>query len=186
MGKLVGYARVSTKDQNINSQIDELKKAKVDDYYFDIASGSKSERPELEKCLENLKKGDTLLVWRLDRLGRSLPHLVKLVADLRKKGIGFKSLHDGVIDTTTASGDLIFNIFAALAQFERQLIVERTKAGLAAARSRGKVGGRKPILASDPKVRMAKNLHADKSMKIDDICENLQISKATLYRYISI
>ena len=127
-----------------------------------------------------------MLVWRLDRLGRSLPHLVTLVADLKEKGIGFKSLHDGVIDTTTASGDLIFNIFAALAQFERQLIVERTKAGLAAARSRGKVGGRKPILASDPKVRMAKNLHADKSMKISDICENLQISKGTLYRYIAL
>ncbi len=139
-----------------------------------------------EKCLENLKKSDTLLVWRLDRLGRSLPHLVTLVADLKEKGIGFKSLHDGVIDTTTASGDLIFNIFAALAQFERQLIVERTKAGIAAARSRGKVGGRKPILASDPKVRMAKNLHADKSMKISNICENLQISKGTLYRYIAL
>jgi len=186
MGKIIGYARVSTKDQNINSQIDELKKAKVDDYYFDIAGGSKSERPELEKCLENLKKSDTLLVWRLDRLGRSLPHLVTLVADLKEKGIGFKSLHDGVIDTTTASGDLIFNIFAALAQFERQLIVERTKAGLAAARSRGKVGGRKPVPKEDPKVRMAKKLHADKSMKINDICENLQISKATLYRYIAL
>ncbi len=186
MGKLIGYARVSTSDQNLDSQIDELKKAGVEEIFSDIASGAKSQRPELEKCFDILKKGDTLLVWRLDRLGRSLPHLVSLVSELKNKGIGFKSICDGAIDTTTASGELIFNIFASLAQFERNLIIERTKAGLSSARSRGKVGGRKPIIAEDPKVRMAKKLHADKSMKISDICENLKISKATLYRYIAL
>ena len=115
-----------------------------------------------------------------------MPHLVTLVSELKNKGIGFKSICDGAIDTTTAYGELIFNIFASLAQFERNFIIERTRAGLSAARSRGKLGGSKPIKAQDPKVRMAKKLHADKSMKISDICENLQISKATLYRYIAL
>ena len=186
MGKLIGYARVSTNDQNLDSQIDELKKAGVEKIFSDIANGTKSQRPKLEKCFIELNKGDTLLVWRLDRLGRSLPHLVSLVSELKDRGIAFKSISDGSIDTTTASGELIFNIFASLAQFERNLIIERTRAGLSAARSRGKVGGRKPLLMEDPKVRMAKKLHADKSMKIRDICENLQISKSTLYRYIAL
>jgi DNA invertase Pin-like site-specific DNA recombinase len=186
MAKIIGYARVSTLDQNLDSQIKELKKAGCNKIFSEKISGAKNNRPELEKCLEVLESGDTLIVWRLDRLGRSLTHLVKTVTDLRERGIGFKSVCDGEIDTTTASGELIFNIFAALAQFERGLIQERTNAGLSAARARGKLGGRKPILASDPKVRMAKKLHTDKSMSIKDICSTLNISKATFYRYVSL
>jgi len=149
-------------------------------------SGSKSERPGLDACLKELKKGDILLVWRLDRLGRSMPHLVGLVEQLQQRGIGFRSICDGAIDTTTASGELVFNIFSSLAQFERRLIQERTRAGLSAARARGHVGGRKPLRSDNPKVKMAKTMIKDKSMSIADICSSLRISRATLYRYISL
>lgn len=186
MGTYIGYARVSTEDQNLKSQLDELKSIGCKKIFTDIASGAKSERAGLDECLNTLQQDDTLVVWRLDRLGRSMPHLVSVVTDLKSKGIGFKSLCDGVIDTTTASGELVFNIFASLAQFERELIRERTRAGLSAARARGRLGGRKPISSKDPKVRMAKKMHADKSMLIDDICSTLKISRATLYRYVSL
>ena len=134
--RMVGYARVSTNGQELKLQLDDLLKAGVakKDIFTDKASGSKSSRPGLDACLQQLKPGDTLLVWRLDRLGRSLRHLIDLVEDLRQRGVGFKSVCDGAIDTTTASGDLIFNIFSSLAQFERRLIQERTKAGLTVAR----------------------------------------------------
>lgn len=148
--------------------------------------GVKKERKGLSKCLNTLKKGDTLVVWRLDRLGRSMPHLVSVITELKERGIHFKSIHDGVIDTTTASGDLVFNIFAALAQFERELIRERTRAGLKAARSRGRLGGRPPVLSNDHRVKMAKKLHANKNISIDEICVTLKISKSTLYRYLSL
>lgn len=145
MSRIIGYARVSTQEQDVQLQVDALEKAGClkSDIFIDRISGAKTQRPGLEKCLEQLQSGDILLVWRLDRLGRSMVHLVKLVEDLGKKGIGFRSLCDGVIDTTTASGELIFNIFSSLAQFERRLIQERTRAGLDAARSRGRKGGRK-------------------------------------------
>ncbi|MGD0209945.1 MAG: recombinase family protein [Desulfomonilia bacterium] len=149
-------------------------------------SGAKAERPGLDTCLNELKKGDILLVWRLDRLGRSMPHLVGLVEQLLQKGIGFRSLCDGAIDTTTASGELVFNIFSSLAQFERRLIQERTRAGLSAARARGRIGGRKPTQSDSPKVKMAKKMFKDKSVSIADICLTLRISRATLYRYISL
>ncbi|MBA4242255.1 MAG: invertase, partial [Sphingobacteriaceae bacterium] len=154
MPKLVGYARVSTKNQELELQIDALEKAgcEKNKICVDIISGSKSDRPGLEKCLNQLEKGDTLLVWRLDRLGRSMVHLISLIDNLRIQGIAFKSICDGSIDTTTASGDLIFNIFSSLAQFERRLIQERTKAGLDAARARGRKGGRKKIENTNPKV----------------------------------
>ena len=186
INRLFGYARVSTDDQNLSLQIDALIRFGVqpDDIFSDKTSGAKADRPGLEKCMSSLKAGDTLVVWRLDRLGRSMRHLVTLVEDLRENNIGFKSISDGAIDTTTASGELIFNIFSALAQFERRLIQERTKAGLAAARARGKVGGRKPINPTAPQVVLAKKLYADKSVKIEDICTTLQISKSTLYRYL--
>jgi DNA invertase Pin-like site-specific DNA recombinase len=131
-----------------------------------------------------LQSGDTLVVWRLDRLGRSMRHLVTLIEDLRDNQIKFKSICDGAIDTTTASGDLIFNIFSALAQFERRLIQERTKAGLAAARARGRQGGRPGLTTDAAKVRLAKKLHLDKSLSIDEICETLRISRSTYYRYV--
>jgi len=184
MKKRIGYARVSTADQDHKMQIAELKAAGCKKVYSDKISGVKSVRPGLDECLDKLKKGDTLVVWRLDRMGRSMQHLVSVVTELKDKGIGFKSLKDGAIDTTTASGELVFNIFAALAQFERELIKERTQAGLKAARARGKLGGRKPVSPDDPKVRTAKKMHADKNIGIKEICTTLNISKTTLYRYV--
>jgi len=187
-GKLIGYARVSTNEQDIKLQLDALKKAGCREkfIFIDKASGARAERPGLETCLKTLVPGDTLLVWRLDRLGRSMPHLVTLVEDLLKKKISFKSICDGVIDTTTASGELIFNIFSSLAQFERRLIQERTRAGLKAARARGRKGGRLPIVSTDPKVQMAKRMHKDHGMSITKICNTLKISRATFYRYVAL
>ncbi len=151
---------------------------------MDKISGAKCERPGLTKCLGTLRRGDIRVVWRLDRLGRSMRHLITLVEDLRERGIGFRSLNKGAIDTTSASGELIFNIFSALAQFERRLIQERTKAGLAAAHARGRSGGRPRIASEEPRVLLAKKLHADKSLAIDDICKTLRISRSTFYRYL--
>ena len=133
-----------------------------------------------------LEPGDTLVVWRLDRLGRSMPHLVTLVEELLGKDIGFRSLLDGAIDTTTASGKLMFNIFSSLAQFERRLIQERTQAGLAAARARGRLGGRRPISPDDPRVVTAKRLHQDHGLSINQICKTLGISRPTFYRYLAL
>ena len=188
MAKLVGYVRVSSQDQEVNLQVDALVKAgcAANMIFIDKISGAKFDRPGLKKCLENLNSGDILLVWRLDRLGRSMPHLVQLIEDLFQKGVGFRSLCDGAIDTTTASGELIFNIFSSLAQFERRLTQERTRAGLAAARARGKKGGRKKLSSTDPKVLMAKNMHKDHGMAINDICKTLKISRASFYRYVNL
>jgi len=181
----IGYARVSTNGQDLQLQLDALLKAGCarKDIFTDKVSGSKSARPGLDECLGNLKSGDTLIVWRLDRLGRSVRHLIDVVEDLRQRGVGFKSVCDGAIDTTTASGELIFHIFTALAQFERRLIQERTRAGLESARARGRLGGRKPISLQDPRVQTAKKMHSDKSVSVPDICKTLRISRATLYRY---
>src|SRR5436309_9768285 len=178
-GRLVGYARVSTGGQELQLQLDALKKAGVAkaNYFADKASGAKAARPGLDKCLLQLKPGDTLLVWRLDRLGRSVRHLIDLVEQLRQRKVGFKSLCDGAIDTTTASGELIFLIFTALAQFERRLIQERTNAGLSAARARGRLGGRPPMSANDPRIQTAKTLHADRSMAVRDTCKTIQICR---------
>jgi DNA invertase Pin-like site-specific DNA recombinase len=185
---LVGYARVSSNGQELKLQLDALAKAGCakPDIYTDKVCGAKAERPGLDRCLEQLKAGDVLVVWRLDRLGRSMRHLIDLVDQLRQRGVGFKSLCDGVIDTTTASGELVFHIFTALAQFERKLIQERTNAGLAAARARGRKGGRKPMPLDDPRVRMAKKMHSDRSMPVMDICRTLRISRPTLYRYLAL
>ena len=188
MGRFIGYARVSREEQNLELQMNALKSAGCDKEHIftDKVSGAKAERPGLAQCLEMLNAGDTLTVWRLDRLGRSVSHLIKLIDDLKKGGISFKSICDGVIDTTTASGELIFNIFSSLSQFERRLIQERTRAGLSAARARGRLGGRKPILSEDPRVKMVKRMHEDKSIKIEEICKTLQMSKPTLYRYLNL
>lgn len=184
MGKMVGYARVSTGDQDLALQIDALESAGCTRIYDDKISGAKSVRRGLDECLSALQRGDTLIVWRLDRLGRSMQHLVSVVTDLKERGINFRSIQDGAIDTTTASGELVFNIFASIAQFERELIRERTNAGLAAARARGRKGGRRPISPSDPKVKAARAMHADPCQSIKEICETLNISRATLYRYV--
>ena len=140
MGQLIGYARVSTSEQDLSLQINELKAVGCQDIFQDKVTGTTSNRAGLDECLRTLRSGDTLVVWRLDRLGRSMQHLVSVITDLKTRGIGFRSLRDGAIDTTTASGELIFNIFAALAQFEAVLIRERTLAGLSAARAHGRKG----------------------------------------------
>lgn len=186
MTKLIGYARVSTKDQELDLQLIALEKAgcSKSQIFVDKISGNKADRPGLQKCLDALSTGDTLIVWRLDRLGRSMKHLISLIEDLKIKGIGFRSICDGIIDTTTASGELIFNVFSSLAQFEKRIIQERTKAGLDAARARGRKGGRKKVDGSNPKVLMAKKMHKDYNMSITDICHALKISRAGFYRYL--
>ena len=185
--RMIGYARVSTNDQELNLQVDALKAQGVtkEHLFFDKMSGAKEDRPGLAACNEVLRRGDTLLVWRLDRLGRSMRHLVNMIEDLKERGIGFRSISDGMIDTTSASGELVLNIFSALAQFERRLIQERTNAGLAAARARGRVGGRPPLDESSPKVILANKLFCDRSVEVDDICKTLRISRSTLYRYVT-
>jgi DNA invertase Pin-like site-specific DNA recombinase len=179
---LIGYARVSTQEQTLNLQQDALKKAGCSKIFTDIASGAKTERIGLEEALEYVRKGDTLVVWRLDRLGRSLPHLITTMTSLEERGIGFKSLTEN-IDTTTSGGKLIFHIFGALAEFERNLIRERTQAGLTAARARGKKGGR-PKALTDRQISIANSLYVDRKASIQEICRTLKISRATLYRAI--
>ena len=179
---LIGYARVSTQDQSTGMQIDALKAAGCDKIFTDKASGASANRPELEAALNSLRDGDVLVVWRLDRLGRSLKHLVAVVADLEKMGIGFRSLNES-IDTTTAQGKLIFHIFAALAEFERDLIRERTKSGLAAARARGRKGGRKPSL-SPKKIQVARQMYAQGDSTVAEIAKVLGVSRATIYRHL--
>ena len=186
--RCVGYARVSTTEQDVTLQLEALQQhgCEREWIFVDTASGARTQRPGLEACLASLRAGDVLLVWRLDRLGRSMSHLLTLVTALREQGIGFRSLCDGVIDTTTASGELVFTVFSALAQFERRLIQERTCAGLSAARARGRMGGRKPIDPQAPRVQMAKAMHKDKHVSITDICKTLHISRATFYRYLAL
>src|SRR5437764_1295791 len=181
----VRYERVSTQDQTLELQKDALEKIGCTKIFTDIASGAKEERKGLEEALAFLREGDTLVVWRLDRLARSLKHLLETITNLNKRKIGFKSLTES-IDTTTSNGRLIFNIFASLAEFERDLIRERTKAGLAAARARGRVGGRPKAqtLNTPKKVALAQSLYDNKDNTIDEICKTLNISRATLYRYI--
>ncbi len=188
MGKLIGYARVSTGEQDVQLQLDALKSAGCAEahLFVDTASGARSDRPGLDACMAVLQPGDTLVVWRLDRLGRSMPHLVTLVEELLRKNIGFRSLCDGAVDTTTASGELMFHIFSALAQFERRLIQERTRAGLSVARARGRKGGRKPIAPNDPRVKTAKRMHQNRDISINQICETLKISRPTFYRYLAL
>lgn len=171
-GRSIGYGRVSTDDQNLALQIDALTKHGIPEcrIFKDKLSGGPCDRPGLTRCLNTLQAGDILVVWRLDRLGRSMRHLIVLIEDLRNRGVGFRSLQEGAIDTTNASGELIFNIFSALAQFERRLIQERTMAGLAVARARGRLGGRPRVESVEAKVQAANKLAKDRSIAIDDIC----------------
>ncbi len=186
---LIGYARVSKADgsQVLDLQRDALIEAGVSRkrLYEDRASGKSDDRPNLEACLKALREGDVLVVWKLDRLGRDLRHLVNTVQDLADRGIGFKVLagQGADIDTTTAGGKLIFGIFAALAEFERELIRERTRAGLAAARARGRIGGRKFALTK-AQVRLAQSAMGKKETRVCDLCEELGVTRVTLYRYV--
>lgn len=186
---LVGYMRVSKSDgsQTLDLQRDALRAAGVEAQYVyeDHASGSQDDRPGLEAMLKALREGDTLVVWKLDRLGRNLRHLVNTVHDLTQRGVGFKVLtgHGASIDTTTPSGKLVFGIFAALAEFERELISERTKAGLASARARGRKGGA-PYKMTPAKIRLAMAAMADPETHVGDLCKELGISRQTLYRHV--
>jgi DNA invertase Pin-like site-specific DNA recombinase len=187
---LIGYMRVSKADgsQVLDLQSDALTAAGVSarNLYSDTASGKKDDRPGLDACLKALRPGDTLMVWKLDRLGRNLRHLVNVVHDLTERGIGLRVLtgQGAAIDTTTAAGKLVFGIFAALAEFERELISERTRAGLASARARGHNGGRKPKM-TPAKLRLATAAMGKKGTIVADLCDELGITRATLYRHIS-
>ncbi|WP_313706084.1 recombinase family protein [Massilia sp.] len=180
MNQRIGYARVSTDDQNLDLQRDALRLARVESIYEEKASGKSGDRPELDHCLKALRAGDALVVWRLDRLGRSLPDLVHIIAELEAKGIGFESITEK-IETTSAAGKLIFHVFAALAEFERNLIRERTRAGLAAARTRGRAGGRKPKLDTR-QIREIKRLMSDPTIPISQIAERYKVSRTTIYK----
>jgi DNA invertase Pin-like site-specific DNA recombinase len=179
---LVGYARVSTYDQNLDLQKDDLTKAGCEKIFLDTVSGVASERPGMEQAFEYIREGDTLVVWRLDRLGRSLKHLIELIGCLDERGIGFKSLQES-IDTTTSGGKLVFHIFGALAEFERNLIKDRTIAGLAAAKSRGRMGGR-PRVFDQQKMKAALKLYEEREQTVQEICNVMGISKATFYNYV--
>ena len=181
----IGYARVSTRDQHLDLQLDALRQAGCERVYEEHQSGSFVSRPQLDEVLRHLRSGDVLVVWRLDRLGRSLSHLIALTRELEGRGVGLVSLQDPV-DTTTAQGRLMFTLFAALAEFEREIIRERTQAGLRAARARGHHGGRKPGLdkAAEIKAAAAEALYREGALTAADIARQLHISRKTLYRYL--
>jgi len=181
----IGYARVSTQDQELGLQLDALEQAGCEKIYQEKVSGAGKARPQLEALLEHLRKGDVVVVWKLDRLARSLKDLVSLVNQIQEKGASFQSVNDQ-IDTTSAHGKFTFHIFASLAEFERDIIRERTKAGLAAARARGRVGGRPKGLSkkAQHKAILAERLYLEGELSISEICEQLSISKGTLYNYL--
>lgn len=180
MSTLIGYARVSTPDQNVAMQVEALKKAGCHRVFTDVASGAKASRPGLDEALAYLRHGDTLVVWKLDRLGRSLSHLVQTVEDLRERGVGFRSLTDAGMDTTTSSGRLLFNMIAALAAFERDLIRERTKAGLVSAAARGRKGGRRPVV-TQAKLVKARRLMDKSGLTVREAAAAVGVGKTALY-----
>lgn len=184
MNQRIGYARVSTDDQRLDMQRDALQAAGCTTIYEDMASGRDAKRPELGHCLKALRAGDTLVVWRLDRLGRSLQDLVRIITDLEGQGVGFESLTEK-IETGTATGKLQFHVFAALAEFERGMIRERTYAGLAAARARGRQGGR-PSKLNDKQVRTIKALLKDPSMRVAEVAREYGVSRTTLYKHCGV
>lgn len=179
---LIGYMRVSTAEQTLDLQRDALKRAGCERLYEDVASGAVKDRAGLARALDQARDGDTIVVWKLDRIGRSLAHVVQLVSELRDRGVGLKVLA-GDIDTTSTTGRLVFGIFATLAEFERDLIRERTMAGLEAARARGRAGGR-PRTMTPAKVRAAMVMMADRNSVAREIAEQLGVSLSTLYSYV--
>ena len=181
-GYKIGYARVSTLDQNLALQQDALKEAGCEKIFIEQMSGAVTDRPALREALDYARRGDTLIVWKLDRLARSMKQLIETIESLRLRGIGFRSLTEA-IDTTTAQGVLVFHMFSALAEFERALIRERTRAGLAAAKRAGRVGGRPRKLTEDD-LNVARTLLANPDITIADIADRLGVSPATLYRYL--
>lgn len=179
---LIGYARVSTDDQNLHLQRDALGVAGCEKIFEDRCGGAKTDRPGLAAALGTTRRGDTLVVWRLDRLGRSLKDLIQLAEQLDGAGIGLRSLHDA-IDTGSSGGRLVFHMFGALAEFERNLVRERTQVGLSAARARGRMGGRRKVLEPD-KRRLAVQLYQERKHTVMEICRLMGISKPTLYAYV--
>lgn len=181
----IGYARISTRDQSLQMQVDALKKEGCDKIYQEVASGAKTARAVLDDLMTNIREGDTLIVWKLDRLVRGLRHFVQIMDELRTKNIGFVSLTEQ-IDTTSALGTFIFHMIASLAELERSLTIERVKTGLAAARARGRLGGRPEGLlqGGEEKAKMAEILYASKDISISAIVKQLKISKPTLYKYL--
>ncbi len=179
----IGYARVSTADQNLELQTDALTKAGCEKVFTDQASGAKDDRRGLLSAIEFCREGDSLCVWKLDRLGRSLKHLIETINYLHERKIGFVSLQES-IDTTTPGGKLVFHLFGALAEFERELIRERTNAGLASARARGRLGGR-PKAISERQLQIARTMLKDSHTTVKEVCDTLQISKTTLYRHLN-
>ena len=180
MSTLIGYARVSTADQSLDMQIDSLKKAGCHQVFTDVASAVKSVRPGLEKALAYLREGDTGVGGKIERLGGSLAHLVQTVDQLRERGVAFRSLTDAGLDTTTRNGKLLFNLFATLAEFERDLIRERTKAGLATAAAKGRRGGRRPVITS-AKLERALRLIKDKNLTVREAAAVIGVGKTALY-----
>ncbi|HSW75782.1 MAG TPA: recombinase family protein [Candidatus Saccharimonadales bacterium] len=179
----IGYARVSTSDQHLRMQEDALRSAGCEEIYTDVISGVKSQRPGLDKTLSYAREGDTIVVWKLDRLGRSIQHLIQTITSLMERKIGFKSLQEN-IDTSTSGGKLIFHIFSALAEFERDLIQERTQAGLKAARARGKMGGRPPLLDTRQINRMIE-MYDEQKNTVAEICKIYNISRPSFYNYLN-
>lgn len=184
MNQRIGYARVSTEDQHLDLQRDALQQVGCGVIYEETVSGKSAVRPELEQCRKALRSGDTLVVWRLDRLGRSLHDLVQIVADLERSGISLESVTEK-IETGSAAGKLVFHVFAALAEFERNLIRERTHAGLAAARARGRSGGRKPKLG-EKQLREIKALLRDPAIQVADVARRYGVSRTTLYKHVGV
>jgi DNA invertase Pin-like site-specific DNA recombinase len=181
---LIGYARISTQDQTLAPQRDALEKVGCEKIFTDRVSSTKEERKGLTEALSHLREGDTLVVWRLDRLGRSLRHLIDTITALGERGVGFKSLQEN-IDTTTSGGKLVFHIFGSMAEFEREIIRERTLAGLASARSRGRKGGR-PKALSDKEIQQVRELYKSNTLPVEDICRRFNITRMTLHRYVTV
>jgi DNA invertase Pin-like site-specific DNA recombinase len=183
---LISDARLSTADQDLGLQLEALRRVGCRDevIFHDTVSGARTTHPGLDACLQALASCDTLVGWRLDRLGRSMARVVTVIEPLFQRQVEFCSLYDGSIDTTTASGELVFTLWSASAQFERRLLQERTRAGLAAVRARGKIGGRKPLHSDEPRVRMTYTMSAAQRLTVPDICRTVRMSPATFYRYV--
>lgn len=177
----IGYARVSTDDQTLDLQLDALKRAGCRTIYQEHASGKSAARPQLEACMKALRAGDTLFVWRLDRLGRNLANLIHTAAELENKKIGFASVTEK-IDTSSSSGQLVFHVFASLAEFERNLIRERTRAGLSAARARGRKGGRRPKLNAKD-IKTVRALLRTRELTVNEIAERFNVARSTIYNH---
>jgi hypothetical protein len=176
----IGYCRVSTTDQTLDLQKDELQKAGCEKFFEEVASGAKEDRQKLRECIDFARKGDVIVCWKLDRIGRSLKHLIEVINELKDRGVGFRCLTQN-LDTTTPSGMLVFHVFGAMAEFERSLIQERTAAGLSAARSRGRLGGR-PKVDNSQRIKIATSLYNDGKVPVSEICKSLKVSRATFYR----